>query len=195
MDLTEKQFKERVKKAVKPKRIVINRPDLTLAAVLVPIVFRNKAPCLILTKRTMTVATHKGQISFPGGVREPEDRNEIENALRETTEEIGITSDTITVVGMLDDYATITGFAVTPVVGFVATDAVFKIDPVEVAELIEVPIIDMMKSENHEFVTETGEAFCYQYHKYKVGGRLVWGATAGILHGLFTAIDEVDTTN
>ncbi|MCP4606231.1 MAG: CoA pyrophosphatase [Proteobacteria bacterium] len=174
-------------------RIAIERPDLTRASVLVPIVFHNEKPNLIVTKRTETVATHKGQISFPGGVREPEDRDEVENALREAHEEIGLDPALVSVVGLLDDFATTTGFAITPVVGFVAPDAVFEIDPVEVAELIEVPIATLKDASKHELITKVLEGIGYSYHRYQVGEHVIWGATAGIIHRFLTALDEKES--
>ncbi len=141
----------------------------------------------------MTVATHKGQISFPGGTREPEDKDEIDNALREAQEEIGLDPKYVRVVGLLDDFATTTGFAVTPVVGFVASDAELTAEPVEVEELIEAPIAILRDESKHELVrVEYGDTG-YQFHQYKVGEHIIWGATAGIIHRFLTALDETGT--
>ncbi len=184
------QFIYCVEEVAGHERVVLNRPDLTRAAVLVPIVFREVEPHLIVTKRTMTVATHKGQISFPGGTREPEDKDEIDNALREAQEEIGLNPKYVRVVGLLDDFATTTGFAVTPVVGFVASEAELTADPVEVEELIEAPITVLRDESKHELVrVEYGDTG-YKFHQYEVGEHVIWGATAGIIHRFLTALDE-----
>jgi 8-oxo-dGTP pyrophosphatase MutT (NUDIX family) len=186
-------FKNHIEEVTSRSRITIDRSDLTKAAVLVPIVFRAGEPFLIVTKRTMNVATHKGQISFPGGVREPGDKDEIENALRETREEIGISPSSTTVIGLLDDYATTTGFAVTPVVGIVEPDVEFAPDPVEVAEIIEVSIADLQNPKHHELVTVEYEEFGYMYHRYQVGSHIIWGATAGIIHVFLNALDKMES--
>ncbi len=186
------QFKIRVENALKHKRRTIARPDLTRAAVLVPIVFKTDEPHLILTKRTMTVATHKGQISFPGGMREPDDKDEIDNALRETREEIGLHSHKVAVIGLLDDFITTSGFVVTPVVGFVTADAPLTPDPMEVAEIILAPVSDFTNPTYHELVTEKENGVSRKYHSYRVGKHLIWGATAGIIHQFLSEMDALE---
>src|SRR5512133_2850710 len=106
---------------------LLNRPRVQIAviglvpaAVLVPIVFRNDEPHFIFTQRTMSVAHHKGQISFPGGVAEPCDAGPIDTALRESKEEIGLAPEDVRVLGCMDDLVTVTSFVVTPLVGVVA---------------------------------------------------------------------------
>ena len=140
MEQSAREFKTKVETVLARGRNEIYRPDLTKAAVLVPIVFRKNGPHIIVTMRSMKVETHKGQISFPGGVREPEDKNAVDNALRETQEEIGVDPDSVTVMGLLDDIVTSSGFKVTPVVGFVSSEVSYSKDSVEVEEIIEVPI-------------------------------------------------------
>ena len=112
------RFRTLVKGVVCRGRQVIERADLIQAAVLVPIVFRQGGPRLLFTKRTTTVATHKGQVSFPGGAREPGDADAVGTALRESAEEIGLDPALVEIAGLLDDFTTLSGFAVTPVVGF-----------------------------------------------------------------------------
>lgn len=190
MDETLGILKSQIEKIADKGRTVIKRSDLTRAAVLVPIVLRGAEPCLIVTKRTMSVAKHKGQISFPGGAREPEDRDEIQNALREAEEEIGIHPSSVIVAGVLDDYATTTGFAVTPVVGFVDSAAKFTPDPAEVAEIIEVPMSALRDPSRHELVTVEYGNMGYRYHRYTVGDHIIWGATAGIIHYFLSVLDR-----
>jgi len=179
---------KKVKTITGGDRIHIVRPDLTRAAVLVPIIQKKGEPHLIVTKRTMTVATHKGQISFPGGVREPEDRDEIANALRESKEEIGLDQEHVQVLGLLDDFATTTGFSVTPVVGLVSAAATYQADKIEVAEVIETPFSVFLDPDAHEFVTMNREEFSFRFHQYKFEEHIIWGATAGIIHRFITAL-------
>lgn len=192
MDDTIEHFKARVQTAVKRPRNHFERADLTRAAVLFPIVFRGKEPHLIVTRRTMNVATHKGQISFPGGVREPGDRDEIDTALRESEEEIGLSPSAVTVIGLLDDFVTSSGFHVTPVVGFVAPGASCFADPVEVAEIIEAPIAVLTDPACYEFGTLERDGISYSSHFYSVGEHTIWGATAGIIHQFLLALDAAE---
>ncbi|MDD5307460.1 MAG: CoA pyrophosphatase [Deltaproteobacteria bacterium] len=171
-------------------RIMIHRPDLTPSAVLVPVVERDGAPSLILTRRTMKVAAHKGEISFPGGVREPEDRDAVATALRESREEIGLDPGAVRVLGPLDDMATTTGFVITPVLGIVRPDAALAPEPVEVAEVVEAPFADLMDPARHELVTEEFDGASVRYHRYRVAGLDIWGATAWIIHRLLVAFEE-----
>jgi 8-oxo-dGTP pyrophosphatase MutT (NUDIX family) len=192
MDKDLEQFKKRLENVLMQDRHQILRTDLTRAAVLVPIVAREDEPHLILTKRTMNVATHKGQISFPGGMREPDDKNATDNALREAQEEINLHPDVVTVVGLFDDFITTSGFNVTPVVGFVASDASLKPNPMEVAEIITAPVAKFTNPTHHELVTETHNGVSRHYHSYRIGDHLIWGATAGIIHHLLKEMDAVD---
>ncbi len=192
MDKDLEQFKKRVENVLREDRHQILRTDLTRAAVLIPILARDGEPHFILTKRTMNVATHKGQISFPGGMREPDDKNATENALREAQEEINLHPDMVTVVGLFGDLITISGFSVTPVVGFVASDASLRPNPMEVAEIITAPVADFTNPSQHEFVTEKNDEGSRLYHSYRIGDHLIWGMTAGIIHHLLKEMDALD---
>jgi 8-oxo-dGTP pyrophosphatase MutT (NUDIX family) len=140
----------------------------------------------------MNVATHKGQISFPGGMREPTDNDAVDNALRETQEEINLRPQQVTVVGLFDDFITTSGFLVTPVVGFVASDASLSPDAMEVAEIIEAPVAVFTEPTHHAFVTEMQDGVSRQYHSYRVEAHHIWGATAGIIHRLLSEMDALD---
>lgn len=161
-------------------------PPATLreAAVLVPLVDRPEELTVIFTQRTATLSSHAGQISFPGGGREPEDGSPEETALRETAEEIGLERGRIEIVGRLDTYVTRTGFRVTPVVGVVTPPFILTPDPVEVAEVFEVPlsfILDPSNPQRHsrEFLGKPRWFYAFPYPQ-----RYIWGATAGMLVNL-----------
>ena len=160
-------------------------PDkLREAAVLVPLVERRDEVTVIFTLRTAHLSAHAGQISFPGGRREPEDRSPEDTALRETEEEIGISSDSIEILGRLDTYVTRTGFRVTPVVGLVHPPVRFAPDPTEVAEVFEVPlsvILDPANPRRHSLMHLGVQRFFYAF---PYGQRYIWGATAGMLVNL-----------
>jgi 8-oxo-dGTP pyrophosphatase MutT (NUDIX family) len=108
------------------------------AAVLVPVFERAGEPYFLLTRRTEDVQTHKGQISFPGGMREPGEALDA-TALRETWEEIGIQSSSVELLGRFHDYRSTTGYLVTPFAGYLAEPFETIPEVREVAEILLVP--------------------------------------------------------
>jgi 8-oxo-dGTP pyrophosphatase MutT (NUDIX family) len=191
LDPTEKQLRARFESVAARQRSTLDRQDLRRAAVLVPIVFRDGTPNFILTTRTMTVAHHKGQISFPGGVAQPSDQTSVDTALREANEEIGLDPECVQVVGLLDDLATITHFSVTPVLGFVSPDAAFTIEPREVDHMFEAPIGAFRDPDNYELVRTKYLAKPVTYHRYTIDGHVIWGATAKIINRFLDAYENL----
>jgi 8-oxo-dGTP pyrophosphatase MutT (NUDIX family) len=134
--------------------------DPRSAAVLVPLVVRESGLTMLLTQRADHLNDHAGQISFPGGRREPFDRDATATALREAKEEIGLADERVEILGALPDYLTGTGFCVTPVVGLVHPPFTVQADTFEVAEIFEVPLAFLMDPANHQvrvFRWEGGE--------------------------------------
>ena len=174
-------FESAVRNAVQMEREVIRRPDLRAAAVLIPIVMRDERPHFVLTKRAMTVASHKGQISFPGGVVEKDDRDLVHTALREAKEEIDLDETAVEVVGLLSDMVTSTGYVVSPVVGFLDPQACFAADPAEVAEIFEAPIELFLNPAHKRERVLTHKGIEYQDICYDILGREVWGVTGRII--------------
>lgn len=168
----------------KPGRIALDRPPVP-AAVLVPLVERPEGLTVLLTQRTDHLAHHPGQISFPGGRLEDEDRGDAQiAALRETEEEIGLVRERVTLVGRLDQYITGTGFGITPVVGMVAPPFELSPDPFEVAEAFEVPLEFLLDPENHKLHRVVVEGRHRPFWSMTWEQRVIWGATAGILVNL-----------
>ncbi|WP_291847963.1 CoA pyrophosphatase, partial [Accumulibacter sp.] len=120
------------------------------AAVLFPIVRRDGEPTVLLTQRTAHLKDHPGQISFPGGRREPTDPSPVHTALREAAEEIGLAATHIEIAGYLPEYLTSTGFRVTPVVAMVTPPFQLELDTFEVAEAFEVPLAFLLDPANHQ---------------------------------------------
>ncbi len=155
---------------------------LTPAGVLVPIFDRPDAGLsVLLTQRSAELKHHAGQISFPGGRMEPGDGDIATTALRETEEEVGIRSEHVTVVGYLPAMPTITGYAVTPIIGLVAAAAVPEVDRTEVEFAFEVPLSFLLNPDNRRIVgrdlhgtTVPMTEFHYEQHR-------IWGATAMII--------------
>ena len=182
MNYCEKDFIDQIQKKLSSRlRRVIEHPPFSHAAVLVPL-FQKEGDChLLFTKRSEQVKYHKGEISFPGGVVDEEDRELIHTALREADEEIGLKENDVQIIGVLDDILTITEFIVTPIIGLFPYPYPFKVSEVEIAELIEVPLASLLKkdcfSEREIFRGGQREiVFAYQY-----GEHVIWGATARIL--------------
>ena len=154
------------------------------AAVLVPIIERAHGLSILLTRRQKNLNSHGGQISFPGGKVERSDRSPLDTALRETFEEIGISSDYINVLGYCDDYQTVTGYRIVPVVGFIRPGFELIADEGEVAEIFEVPFDFLMDGDNHRRDSILWQGKKRHYFAMPYEKHYIWGATAGILKNL-----------
>jgi 8-oxo-dGTP pyrophosphatase MutT (NUDIX family) len=155
------------------------------AAVLVPVFIRDDVPHLLLTKRTEAVEHHKGQISFPGGGEEPGDEDLLATALRETYEELGLEPAGVEVWGRLDEIETVvSGFAITPYVGFIPQLVALRPNPNEIDEVVAValPVFLDPSRVRTERVMHDGRPRELLY--YDCGSNVVWGATARIIHGM-----------
>jgi 8-oxo-dGTP pyrophosphatase MutT (NUDIX family) len=149
--------------------------------VLVPLVERDTGLTVLLTQRAETLKDHAGQISFPGGRIEPEDADAWHAALREAYEEIGLRADFVEFAGYLPDHHVITGFRVTPVVGFVNPDYQLRIAAAEVHDVFEVPLDFILDAANHKSRQRKFAGVTIEVHDIPYGDRNIWGATAGML--------------
>lgn len=151
------------------------------AAVLVPIVERGGRPHVLFIKRADHLGEHAGQMSFPGGGREPSDEDLLATALRESHEEVGMTTDAVEVVGRLDDIATVTSYSVRPFVARVP-DQEWVPDHREVAEVVLLSLTGLTDLANYE--SERRDHPHYgdvRLHFFHVDGYTVWGATGNML--------------
>lgn len=158
--------------------------DLKPAAVLVPVMRRSGGLRVLLTRRSESLRSHKGQISFPGGRREASDPSAAAAAKREAEEETGIPPAAVEVIGYLDDYPTSTRYLVTPVVGLVEDVAEVKPCAREVAEIFEVPLAFVTDPASFERKILSHEGVNVPFFELNYGARRIWGATAGMLWNL-----------
>ena len=166
--------------------------DLRRAAVLIPLVARQDGITVLLTQRTSSLAVHSGQISFPGGRLEPEDRDARAAALRETAEEIGLFERHIQLVGELEEYGTVSGFRVTPVVGIVTPPFSLTPDPKEVAEIFEVPLDFILDPTNRRHAVELRGGVERDIYEIVFARYRIWGFTARLLVRLVEAIETAE---
>lgn len=176
-------MKKKLKKILSERdRLEIEDDSLISAAVLIPLLKKEGDYHLLFTKRTDTLRDHKGQISFPGGRCENHDSTPLDTALRESYEEIGLCTDTVEVLGALDDRPTMhTNYLITPYVGLIPWPCELNIDPVEVDEVFTVPVSalldrDTLRQEDDPANDGTSEGYFYY-----CDNRIIWGATARII--------------
>jgi 8-oxo-dGTP pyrophosphatase MutT (NUDIX family) len=174
------------------RRSIDTAPPLLRAGVLIPLMLRGGGIELVFTRRTDTVLTHKGQISFPGGQREDSDVETVETALRESYEEIGLEPSRVTVLGELDDvFTAVSSFVITPVVGLVEggiDDLVLA--PDEVKSLLVVPVTQLLDPAVHTTETRSVGEQQYRIHYYTIGDDVIWGATGRIVYQFLKAWEE-----
>ena len=174
------------------KKMVIVDSSLTDSAVLLPIYQRDGKCHIIFTKRTDHLTHHKGQISFPGGGRHDDDKTLLETALRESREEIGLKETDVTILGELDDAATVTSlYRIVPFVGLIPYPYDFKIDRFEVGEVFGLPLEDLLNNANRKEENLVYGDKIIRVYTYELDGRVIWGATAWILNQFLEILRKV----
>ena len=172
------------------ERRIINSDSLTKSAVLIPIVKTENGLELLFTKRTETVEHHKGQISFPGGAADTIDLSPVDTALRESFEEIGIERSAISVIGMMDDLQTPSGFVVTPVVGFIEHLPSLIVNAGEVAQVILIPLENFFDDTIRHSDIRERDGIKVEVFFYEVWKEPVWGATAFFVKQLVNLLKD-----
>jgi 8-oxo-dGTP pyrophosphatase MutT (NUDIX family) len=151
------------------------------AAVLLAFVEQAGEATLLFTTRTPTLSSHAGQVSFPGGRIDGTDGSPEQAALREAYEEIGLPASNVEVVGRLAAYETLSGYHITPVLGFVTQAFVQKPNPDEVADIFNVPVRHLINPANIERQSALWQGAARHYYAIPYEARLIWGATAGMV--------------
>ena len=153
------------------------------AGVLVPVFVEEGELHVVFTLRRDDLRRHPGEISFPGGRRDPEDPDLLATALREAREEIGLAEDAVEVIGALQPTSTfVTSYSIYPFVGLVPAGSVWTAQTTEVAEVIELPLPALTAGYARRRISRRGVPI--RTDTYVVGDHLIWGATARILADL-----------
>lgn len=163
-------------------------PDLVSAGVLVPLFFKGDEAHLLFTQRTFTMKDHRGQISFPGGVRQTEDSDLMATALRETREEIGLDPEVVEVLGALAPVATITGYCISPFVGLIPHPYEFRPNSGEVERLLELPLAGFFAPEPWSSGPYVFQGRVTRVCYWHADQEVIWGATARILLNLLALL-------
>ena len=185
---------EKIKSALNnraPLKIDNQSESLIHAAVLIPIFETTNGYEVLFTERTHKVEHHKGQISFPGGAVEPEDKDFKETALRETFEEVGLLQEDVKVLGRLDDELTVaSNFIVHPFVGEIPYPYNFEINKDEVERIISVPLdLFFEKNSDRHLRSIEFETFTYRGPAFMYNDITIWGATAIMMSKFVRLVD------
>jgi len=172
----------------RPPNVDEYRPRKT-AAVLVPFLDLPE-PELVLTRRADHLPQHPGQVSFPGGAAEDDDRSAVQTALREAQEEIGLPPEQVRPIGFLDRMDTISDYRVLPVVALVAAPVTWRPDAREVAEVFTIPVSVILDRKRFEVQRIQRDGRDYTLWSMRWNGHLIWGATAAMLMNLITRLER-----
>jgi 8-oxo-dGTP pyrophosphatase MutT (NUDIX family) len=166
------------------------------SAVLVPIVVEpGQDDRLLFTVRRADLATHGGQISFPGGKRDPGDIDLVSTAIREAAEELGIAPANVEVLGLLDDVPTPSKYVITPVVARVVGPLTLHPSAHEVAEVFSPPLDALANPACYTHAgVRTFLGISYAMHEYRWEKHNIWGATARMVHQLLEILDAASAT-
>ena len=167
-------------------------PGTRAAGVLVP-VLAGAEPTLVFTRRSSDLSRHAGEISFPGGLADPDDGGIARTALREFEEELGVAATSVEVLGALPPVHTVvSGILMVPVVGWLAERPAFAPHPGEIAELLEFPLADLGHAELAVERTRDGRTWRgFDYPMGATGEHRIWGATGAALHALLDVLERV----
>ena len=159
--------------------------SLRPAAVLVPVLATGDAAAqVILTKRASHLKHHPGQVAFPGGKMDKTDHSLSACALREAWEEIGLPPESVTILGELPVHVTVTGFAVTPILGHVRAAFTPKPQVEEVEEVFSVPLSHLLDESRYTIQSRIWRGQMRRFYTVPWGPYYIWGATARMLRGL-----------
>ena len=174
------------------KRVVerVDGDGLMDSAVMILLYPKECEYCILLNKRSEQVEHHKGEISFPGGAKDPEDCDGLDTALRETEEEMGIKRDDVTVLGEMDEVVTRSGFRVQVFTGTIEYPYKFSPSAIEIAEVLEFPVPALIDPANRRTETRWENGQPVTSYSYAHQEHVVFGATARILQSCIEILDD-----
>ena len=183
------EVRTRLGAARPPRQPEIDVVGSRAAAVLVALYELDGETHVVLTKRPDTMPSHRGEIAFPGGKRDPSDATLAAAALREAHEEVGLEPDAVEIVAELDTISTVaSAFAITPFVGFLASPPTLVPHPMEVVAAFGVPISELLHPDSYrEEMWDLWGAYRSMTF-FELPGETVWGATARILTRLLELV-------
>ena len=165
-------------------------PGHRAAAVLLLVCPGERELEIVLTRRSGHLPHHAGQISLPGGSRDPEDESLVHTALREAWEEIGLDAGAVDVLGCLPAAHLPSGFCVTPVVALSEHPPALRPDPAEVEEIFSLPLSLVLDRDLYRRGSRLRNGINRKFYYFDFEGYYIWGATAGILHSLAHAMGQ-----
>ena len=162
------------------------RDDDRLAAVLVPLIWRESDWQILMTKRAAHLSHHAGQISFPGGALDTSDKGLIDTALREAHEEICLPPSSVRVMGSLLPVRSPAGFIVQPIVGIVGSEIFNELqpDPAEVDSIFTLPLAHIGQPDNFSLVPRQTNGRDNSYWVVSHSEHYIWGLSARVLNDL-----------
>jgi len=164
------------------------------AAVLIPFLKIDKTWHILFTRRTDTLPEHSGQVAFPGGGSEPEDKSPEATALRETYEEIGLAPENVQILGKLNTLQTISNYCITPVVGVIPWPYLFQLELTEVSWIFTIPLAWLANPTHYEIrhraLPSPFPPIPVVYFQH-YDGELLWGVSAQITLNLLVALELI----
>jgi len=162
------------------------RDDDRLAAILVPLIWRDSDWQILMTKRAAHLSHHAGQISFPGGALDASDKGLIDTALREAHEEISLAPPSVRVMGSLLPVRSPAGFIVQPIVGIIGGDIFNELqpDPAEVDSIFTLPLAHIGQPDNFSLVPRQTNGRDNSYWVVSHPEHYIWGLSARVLNDL-----------
>lgn len=164
----------------------VQQPDLAEAGVLVALTDEER-PQVVLTRRAVHLSTHKGEVAFPGGKRDPDDQSIIMTALREAEEEVALARSRVRVLGELDQVVSRFGYLVTPVLGLIPANEPLMANPDELDAVFKVPLSHFQLPPSRYF--ESGQI---RIPSYDFNGFHIWGLTAMMIAEMMNHLWDCD---